>query len=57
MKIYSVFHVALIKPADSETLLQMKSPEINKESQDTEFKVKKILEKQEISSQLYFLIK
>ena len=52
-----MFHVSLLKPADSETLLQETSLEIDLESQDTEFEVEKILRKQEINDQQYFLIK
>ena len=45
MKIYSVFHIFLLKQADLKTLLQSDSSEINSESQNTEFKIEKILRK------------
>ena len=48
MWIHSVFYVSLLRSADSETSLQDKSSEIDPESQDTEFKVKEVLNQQDI---------
>ena len=57
MRIYSVFHVSLLKLADQETSVQETPLEINLTSQDAEFKIEKILDKQDIDGQLHFLIK
>ena len=57
MRIYSVFHVSLLKPADSKTSVQETLSEIDPTSQDAEFEVEKILDKQDIDDQLQFLIK
>ena len=57
MQIHSVFHVSLLESADSETPIQRNLPEINLESQDTEFKVKEILDQQDIDGESHYLIK
>ena len=44
MWIHSVFHVLLLESADLEMSIQENSPEIDSESQDTEFKVEEILD-------------
>ena len=57
MWIHSVFHVSLLKPADSETPIQENPPEIDPESQDAEFKVEEILDQQDINNESHYLIK
>ena len=57
MRIHSVFHISLLKPADPETLIQENPPEIDPESQDTEFKVEEILDQQDINDESHYLIK
>ena len=57
MQIHPVFHVSLLEPADPETLVQEDPPEIDPESQDTEFIVEEILDQQEIDGEPHYLIK
>ena len=57
MKIYSVFHIFLLKSADPDTLIQTESSEINSESQNVEYEVKNILNQQKIQNQSHYLIK
>jgi len=51
MKIHSIFHICLLKSADSNTLIQTKSSEIDSESQNVKYKVKDILNQQNIKDQ------
>ena len=57
MYIHSVFHVSLLKSADSETLLQVKVSEIHSESQNAEFKIEKVLRWRVKKSQSQYLVK
>ena len=43
MRIHSVFHIFLLKFADSNTLIQTESFEIDSENQDVKYKVENIL--------------
>ncbi len=51
MKIHSIFHIFLLKSADSNTSIQTEFSEINSESQNIEYKVKDILNQQNIKDQ------
>jgi len=51
MKIHSIFHIYLLKSADLNTLIQTESSEIDSESQNIEYKVKNILNRQNIKDQ------
>ena len=57
MRIHSIFHIFFLKSADPNTLIQAKSSEINPENQNVEYKIKNILNQQEIQDQFYYLIK
>ncbi len=57
MKIYSIFHIFLLKSADLNTSIQAESSKIDSESQNVEYEVENILDQQNIKSQLYWLIK
>ena len=48
MRIYLIFHVFLLKSADSNTLIQTESSEIDSESQNVEYEVKNVLNQQKI---------
>jgi len=51
MKIYSVFHIFLLKSADLNTSIQTESSEIDSESQNVEYEVEDILNQQNIKDQ------
>ncbi len=51
MKIHSIFHISLLKSADSNTSIQTESSDIDSESQNVEYKVKNILNQQNIKDQ------
>ncbi len=53
MKIYSIFHIFLLKSADLNTSIQAESSKIDSESQNVEYEVENILDQQNIKSQLY----
>ncbi len=57
MKIHSVFYIFLLKSADSNTLIQTESSEINSESQNIEYEVEDILNQQNIKDQSHWLVK
>ncbi len=57
MKIHSIFHICLLKSADSNTSIQTKSSEIDSESQNVEYEVENILNRQNIKDQFHWLIK
>ncbi len=57
MRIHSIFHICLLKFADSNTLIQTEFSEIDSESQNVEYKVKNILNQQNIKSQSHWLVK
>ncbi len=57
MKIHSIFHICLLKSADSNTLIQTESSEIDSESQNIEYEVENILNQQNIKDQSHWLIK
>jgi len=51
MKIHSIFHICLLKSADSNTSIQTESSEIDSESQNIEYEVEDILNQQNIKDQ------
>ncbi len=51
MRIHSIFHICLLKSADSNTSIQTKSSEIDSESQNIEYEVEDILDQQNILDQ------
>jgi len=57
MRIHSIFHICLLKSADSNTLIQTESSEIDSESQNVEYEVEDILDQQDIKDQSHWLIK
>ena len=57
MWIHPVFHVLLLESADLKTSIQENLPEIDLESQDTEFEVEEILDQQDINDESHYLIK
>ena len=44
MKIHSIFHISLLKSADSNSLIQTESSEIDSKNQNVEYKVEDILD-------------
>ncbi len=57
MRIYSIFHIFLLKFANSNTSIQTESSEIDSESQNIKYKVKNILDQQNIKDQSHWLVK
>ena len=57
MRIRSIFHISLLKPADSNTFIQTKTSEIDSESQNVEYEVENILNQQKVQDQSRYLIK
>ncbi len=57
MRIYSVFHISLLKSADLNTSIQTESSEIDSKSQNIKYEVKNILNQQNIKDQSHWLIK
>ena len=55
MKIHSIFHICLLKSADSNTLIQTESSEIDSESQNIEYEVENILNQQNIKDQSHWI--
>ncbi len=51
MRIHSIFHICLLKSADSNTSIQTKSSEIDSKSQNVEYEVEDILDQQNIIDQ------
>jgi len=51
MRIHLIFHICLLKSADSNTSIQTEFSEIDSESQNVEYKVKNILNQQDIKDQ------
>ncbi len=51
MRIHSIFHICLLKSADSNTSIQTESSEIDSESQNVEYEVEDILDQQNILDQ------
>jgi len=51
MKIYSIFHISLLKFADLNSSIQTKSSEIDSKSQNIKYKVENILNQQNIEDQ------
>jgi len=51
MRIHSIFHICLLKSANSNTSIQTKSSEIDSESQNIEYEVKDMLNQQNIKDQ------
>ena len=48
MRIFSVFHIFLIKFANLDTLIQIEISEINSENQNVKYKIENILNQQDI---------
>ena len=57
MRIYSIFYISFLKSADSNTLIQTESSEIDSENQNVEYEVENILNQQKIQDQFHYLIK
>ena len=57
MKIYLIFHICLLKFADSNTSIQTESSEINSECQNVKYEVENILNWQNIKDQSHWLVK
>jgi len=57
MKIHSIFHISLLKSADSNTSIQTESSDIDSESQNVEYEVENILNQQNIKDQSHWLVK
>ena len=57
MRIRSIFHIFLLKPAHPDTPIQTEPSEIDSESQNVEYEVEDILNQQEIQNQPHYLIK
>jgi len=51
MRIHSIFHIFLLKSADSNTSIQTESSEIDSESQNVKYEIKNILNQQNIKDQ------
>jgi len=51
MKIHSIFHICLLKSADLNTSIQTEFSEIDSESQNIEYEVENILDRQNIKDQ------
>ncbi len=51
MRIHSIFHIFLLKSADSNTSIQTESSEIDSESQNVKYEVENILDQQNIKDQ------
>ncbi len=57
MKIHSIFHICLLKFADSNASIQTESSEIDSKNQNIKYEVKNILNQQNIKSQSHWLVK
>ena len=57
MKIHPVFYVMYFEPADNNTPLETNLPKIDLDNQEIKYKVKAILDQQEVNGQPRFLIK
>ncbi len=57
MRIHSIFHICLLKSANSNTSIQTESSEIDSESQNVKYEVENILDQQNIIDQSHWLIK
>ena len=57
MRIHSIFHIFLLKPAKPDAPIQTEPSEIDSESQNAEYEVEDILNQQKIQSQPHYLIK
>ncbi len=57
MKIHSIFHICLLKSADLNTSIQTEFSEIDSESQNIEYEVENILDRQNIKDQSHWLVK
>ena len=57
MKIHLIFHIFLLKSADSNSSIQTESSEIDSESQNVKYEVKNILNQQNIKDQSHWLVK
>jgi len=53
MRIHLIFHICLLKSADSNTSIQTESSEIDSESQNVEYEVEDILDQQNIIDQFH----
>ncbi len=57
IRIHSIFHICLLKSADSNASIQTESSEIDSESQNVEYEVENILNRQNIKDQSHWLVK
>ena len=57
MRIHSIFHISLLKPAHPDTPIQTESSGINSESQNVKYEIENILNQQKIQNQSHYLIK
>ena len=57
MKIHLIFHIFLLKSANLNSLIQTESLEIESKNQNVEYKVKNILNQQNIEDQSHWLVK
>ncbi len=57
IKIHSIFHIFLLKFADSNSSIQTEFSEINSKNQNIKYEVKNILNQQNIKDQFHWLIK
>ena len=57
MRIHSIFHIFFLKSVDPNTFIQIESSKINSKSQNVEYEIKNILDRQEIQDQSHYLIK
>ncbi len=57
MKIHLIFHICLLKFANSNILIQTEFSEIDSKNQNIEYEVKNILNQQNIKDQSHWLIK
>ena len=57
MKIYSVFHVMYLEPANNKTPFETNPPGIDPDDQEIESEIKEILDQQEVDGQPRYLIK
>ena len=57
MRIHLIFHIFLLKSANSNTSIQTEISEIDSKNQDVKYKVKNILNQQDIKDQSRYLIK
>ena len=57
MKIYPVFYIIYLEPANNNILLKINLPKIDPDNQKIEYKVETILDQQKVDNQPRYLIK